>query len=224
MATLIELTQRVITRLSMIPGPAVQLYAEDRIAEMIYHKFVVIRDELWWDDLMEYMQVTLDANGRPVDDIRRTPPLIDVPGITIINKYQDIQHAWADGQRDPMPRLPGRTNVSTMWRGSRPVYRGPDQQKVIRFYPAVAGASVLLRYKTYVPFPQPDGVLPFDEQALILGACYDYLEDDGSNPSQIEKFLNLYAQRVSQLKSQENSGEIPLSPVGWTNSDYQVVS
>ena len=60
-----------------------------------------------------------------------------------------------------------------------------------------------------------------------LGATYDYLEDDGTNPGQTEKFRNFYNDRLRQLLSQENDEEIPIAPqvssVSGTNS-WQVIN
>ena len=53
-----------------------------------------------------------------------------------------------------------------------------------------------LRVKQYYPFFDAADEVPMDEQALILGACYDYLEDDGANPTQIEKFRLMFDARV----------------------------
>jgi hypothetical protein len=71
MATLSNLVQRCVTRLSMVNGVAVQVYAEDRLAEMIWHKFVMVRDELWWDEFMDYVTLTQDVNGRPTELVVR---------------------------------------------------------------------------------------------------------------------------------------------------------
>ena len=44
MSTLTELIVRVEDRLSMVSGQGAQIYAEDRIGEMIQHKFDVLFD------------------------------------------------------------------------------------------------------------------------------------------------------------------------------------
>jgi hypothetical protein len=53
----------------------------------------------------------------------------------------------------------------------------------------------------------------FDDQALILGATYDYLEDDGTNPNATQKFQSLFESRVNQLKDNFNNDPISLDPV-----------
>ena len=61
MATLSTLIDRVADRLSMVAGTGVQTYAEDRIAEMIQHKFDVLFDEIWWPQFLTWETLTLDG-------------------------------------------------------------------------------------------------------------------------------------------------------------------
>ena len=82
-----------------------------------------------------------------------------------------------------------------------------------------------LRVKRYYPFFDAQDVVPMDDQVLILGAAYDYLEDDGTNAGQTEKFRNLFNDRLRQLKSEENDREIPLAPQPYIDSTgYQVIN
>lgn len=206
MATYGDLISRTITRLSMVPGYGVQTYAEDQIGEMIRHKFLMARDMLWWDDMMLYAEVTIDSDGLPTDNIVRELP--DVPAGTeiVINKYSDIQHIWDSDRDRPLPAIPRRQNPNS----TRTYYkmRGPDATKVFKIYNANAGDTFTVRYRQYYPAFVAQDTVPFDEQALILGAAWDYLEDDGSNPGQIEKFFNLYTQRMDQLAKAENDEDI----------------
>jgi len=213
--TLVDLVQRTVTRLSMVPGVAVQVYAEDRIAEMIQHKFETIRDMLWWDDFMEWQTLTQDVDGRPVENVVREMPAAPVGNEIVINQFQDIQFAWKPDCAIPLKSMPRRTNPSGFFRVGSTVFTAPDQQKVLRFVPYTAGQLMMVRYKMWYGTFNPDDEVPMDDQVLILGACYDYLEDDGTNPGQIEKFFNYYNQRLQQLLSQENDREIPLSPQGY---------
>lgn len=224
MATLAQLVQRTVIRLSMVPGVSVQVYAEDRIAEMIWHKYLMVRDRLWWDDLMTYVTLTQRADGRPDENVVRQLPTAPVGDEVVINKYNDIQHAWVVNRRDPLKQLPMRSNPGGVLKQGHTLYRMADAQKVVRFAPFEAGQQVLLRYKMYYPYFNPDDEVPMDDQLMILGAAYDYIEDDGTNPGQAEKFLNMFNARLLQLEGIENDKEIPLSPLPYTDSSgYQEV-
>ena len=210
--TLSNLVQRTVTRLSMVPGVAVQIYAEDRIAEMIYHKFVMVRDELWWDDMMDYAVLTQDADGVPEENVVRVMPTVPAGDEIVINAFSDIQYAWSPNRRDPLKSSSRRENPSGYAVPGTTLFTAPHSDKVIRFYRITAGQQMMVRYKRFYSQFNPDDIVPMDEQLMILGAAYDFLEDDASNPGQTEKFMNFFNNRLGQLKAKENQGEIMLSP------------
>lgn len=223
--TLSDLVQRSVTRLSMVSGVAVQVYAEDRLAEMIQHKFETVRDMLWWDDIMVWQELTQDTDGRPLENVVRELPVSPVGDEIVINEYKDIQYAWHPERRDPLKTLPKRANPRAAMRTGSTLYRVPDADSVIRFLPIEPGLQMMIRYKKWYGMFEPADTVPMDDQLLILGACYDYLEDDGTNPGQTEKFRNMYNDRLSQLVSRENDEEIPLTPQPWLSSNgWQVVA
>lgn len=217
--TLSDLVQRTVTRLSMVPGIGVQIYSEDRISEMIYHKFVIVRAELWWDDYMTYVTLTQDENGDPEENVVREMPLVPVGDEIVINKFTDIQYAWAPSRRSPLKTVPRRENPAGYQQSGTTLYLAASSTKVVAFRRITAGMVMSVRYKIFYPYFQPDDIVPMDDQILILGACYDYLEDDGTNPGQTEKFRNMFNDRLSQLMSAENQGDIPLSPGHSPSSD-----
>lgn len=224
MDTLSDLVQRAVTRLSMVPGVAVQVYAEDRLAEMIQHKFEIVRDMLWWDDMMEWQVLVQAADGRPTENIVRIMPDVPVGDEIVINQFKDIQYAWKPGHSSPMRSMSRRANPAAYFRTGSTDYIVPDSAKVIRFVPFQPGTQMMIRYRRWYGTFQPNDVVPMDDQLLILGACYDYLEDDGTNPGQTEKFRNFYNDRLRQLLSQENDREIELTPMVSTDTNgWQVV-
>jgi len=223
--TLSQLVQRTITRLSMVAGVSVQIYAEDRIAEMIQHKFIIVRDELWWDEMMEYVTLTQDANGRPIENVVRELPLAPVGDEIVINAFNDVQFTWRPGDRRPLRSMNRRWNPAGVLVAGRTQYAMSDAAKVIRFVPFEAGKQMLVRYMTYYGTFKPEDYVPMDDQLLILGAAYDYLEDDGTNPGQTEKFRNMFNDRLRQLKGAENDREIELSPMPYSNANgWQVTA
>lgn len=221
---LTDLVQRTVTRLSMVSGVAVQVYAEDRIAEMIWHKYLMVRDKVWWDDLMDYHVLTQDANGRPIENVVRALPDTPAGDEIVINKFGDIQHAWHPNDRDPLMDSSRRYNPRSMLTTGRTRYIVPDGTTVVRFAPFQSGLQMMVRVRRYYPYFQPDDIVPMDDQLMILGAAYDYLEDDGTNPGQTEKFRNLFNDRLTQLISIENDRAIELSPPTYPdNNGWQVV-
>lgn len=225
MYTLTELVQRTITRLSMVSGVAVQVYSEDRIAEMIQHKFETTRDMLWWDDMMQWQTLTQGANGRPTENVVRALPPSPLGDEIVINQFKDVQYAWHPNRPYPLKDMPRRMNPTAAMRTGATLYKVPDAAKVIRFLPTEPGRVMMVRYRMWYPLFNPNDIVPMDDQLLILGSAWDYLEDDGTNPGQAEKFRNLYNDRLRQLLSQENDREIPLAPqVSLQANGWQVIT
>ena len=62
-----------------------------------------------------------------------------------------------------------------------------------------------------------------DNQVLILGTCYDFLADDGSNPGAEDKFRNMFESRLRSLKNQYNNAPISLDPITDRTQSFQFV-
>ena len=96
MAKLKDLIIRVTERLSQVSGTGVQIYAEDRIGEMIQHKFDVL--------------VTMDRNMSHQQHLSSYSL-----GIVLItarsNKRQDIEPAMPDVNRAVQEVNPGELEI-----------------------------------------------------------------------------------------------------------------
>ena len=102
----------------MVSGVAVQVYAEERIAEMIQHKFETVRDMLWWDDLMEWQTLTQGVDGRPTENVVRELPASPIGDEIVINQYKDIQYAWRPTSPAPV-EVDAKTTEPTRLHGQR---------------------------------------------------------------------------------------------------------
>ena len=163
MSTLTELVTRTADRLSMVAGTGVQTYAEDRIAEMIQHKFDVLFEEAFWPQFLTWATFTLDG----------TLGIVTTDLTSLLKRYEDI--------------------------------------RVV--FPESATGDIVVQYRTKPDTFVSTDEIYFDDQALILGATFDYLEDDGTNPNASQKFQLLFEARVKQLKNTFNSAPISLDPV-----------
>lgn len=217
--TLAQIVTRCTVRLSMVSGVGVQIYAEDRLADMVQSVFTQVRDMMWWDDLMQYATLTQDANGRPIENVVSSMPLAPIGDEIVINKFSDIQYVWTGRRRDPLKDLPRRGNPAAALKPGTTLYKLADTQKVIRVAPYEPGTLFTIRYKVAPPEFNADTVIPFDSEVLMLGAVYEYLEDDGTNPGQIEKYRNNYNARLQSLVAEENEKEIPLTPLPFVDND-----
>ena len=218
MTILSELIDRTANRLSMVAGTGVQTYAEDRIAEMIQHKFDVLFDEAFWPQFCVWDTWTLDGTlGVVTKDLTE-----------LVKRYDDVQVMYPENSNSPIIKLSQITANPFEFSGTTPLrYEGlsgtSKLTRVIQFWPKSATGNINVRYRTKPDtFTATDDV-DFDDQILILGATYDYLEDDGTNPNATQKFLSLFESRKDQLIEQHNSGPIALdsnSPALSTTSSF----
>jgi predicted nuclease of predicted toxin-antitoxin system len=210
MATLDQLINRTADRLSMVAGTGVQVYAEDRIAEMIQHKFDVLFDEVFWPQFLTWAEWTLDGTLGVV-----TTDLTD-----LIKRFDDIRVIFPDNSSTALTKVaPLTTNPFTL-SGTTPIHfqaLGPgDSNKTTRVFhvwPKGATGDIIVQYRTKPDTFVITDTIDFDDQALILGSVFDYLEDDGTNPSATQKFQLLFEARVRQLKNTFNNAPISLDPV-----------
>jgi len=194
----------------MVAGTGVQTYAEDRIAEMIQHKFDVLFEEAFWPQFCTWYEWTLDGTLGIV-----TTDLTD-----ILKRFEDIQVIMPDNSNTAITKLASLTTNPFTLAGTTPIHYealGPTfdnkTTRVFRIWPLASTGDIKVRVRTRpATFIGTDEV-DFDDQALILGATFDYLEDDGTNSNATQKFQLLFEARVKQLKNTFNSAPISLDPV-----------
>ncbi len=205
MQTLTQLIDRTAERLSMQTGRSVQIYAEDRIGEMIQHKFDVLFLERFWGQFTAWYQWTLDETTGVV-----TTDLTD-----IVKSFSDIQVIFPGATSRALTELSQQTVNPFQLSGTRPMFFEADSQtdKVFHIWPKTATGDLVVRARTKPDAIQPGETVNFDEQVLILGATYDYLEDDGTNPNATQKFQALFESRVKQLTDAHDQNPIALDPM-----------
>ena len=99
MSTLSQLIVRTADRLSMVAGTGVQTYAEDRIAEMIQHKFDVLFDEVFWPQFLSWNKLTLDG----------TLGIVTVDLSNAIKRFEDIRVIFPENSNTPLTTISGLT-------------------------------------------------------------------------------------------------------------------
>jgi len=194
----------------MVAGTSVQTYAEDRIAEMIQHKFDVLFSEVFWPQFCTWAQWTLDG----------TLGIVTTDLTTLLKRYEDIQVMFPASTNTPLTKMSSLTTNPFELSGTTPIHYealGPGDSnktsRVFQIWPKAATGGIVVRYRTKPDTFVATDEIDFDDQALILGSVFDYLEDDGTNPNATQKFQLLFEARVSQLKNEFNSAPISLDPL-----------
>ena len=127
---------------------------------------------------------------------------------------------FPESSTTPMTKMSALTTNPFTLSGTTPIHYeslGPSDankiSRVFQIWPKSATGDIIVQYRTKPDTFVSTDEINFDDQALILGATFDYLEDDGTNPNATQKFQLLFEARVKQLKNTFNSAPISLDPV-----------
>jgi len=207
-ATVDNIADDVIVRLSQVPGVSVQTYATPTIRQAIISHFRIVALEEWWEHLMYWQTFAVSAvTGVPTTDFSGlAAPVTEMRNIKAIYRTDSIV---------PIPKIHSRV-LPTMVTGTTAKFYEPEanQTTLFRILPVTSTSAMTMRYR-YVPsLPLNTSEVPFDREYMTLAGVYDYLEDDGGNPGQTEKFRHLLNLRMEQLVMGNNDHEIPLRADG----------
>ena len=177
---------------------------------MIQHKFDVLFSEAFWPQFNTWELLTLDGTLGVV-----TANLTDR-----VKRFEDIRVIFREGTNVAITKIAALTVNPFQLTGTVPIHYealGPTFAnkipKVFNIWPKTSTGNIAIQYRTKPDTFTGTDEINFDDQALILGATFDYLEDDGTNPSATQKFQLLFEARVKQLKNEFNDGPISLDPV-----------
>jgi len=202
MITFGQIVTRVLQRLALVEGLDAQIYAEPRIQLAVQHKFDLLFREYWIPEYTTWQeQFDLDGvNGVVTADLS-----------TRIKDFRDIHSVFWEGSHKPMPIAPLSTRDSDV---TYPSLRqlGTNTTKWFKVLPTNTSGKVHVSYRTKPPDFQDDGdQIHMDQQLLLLGSCWDVLEDDGTNPGASDKFRVLFQDALSQFNRQQHN--IPLDSI-----------
>ena len=202
MITFGQIVTKVLQRLALVEGLDAQLYAEPRIQLAVQHKFDMIFREYWLPEYTTYQeQYTL--NG--------TTGEIDGDFSDRLKDWRDLHSVFWEGSHKPLPIAPMNVrDIDIQYPSIRP--QGTNKVKWFRMLPKNTQGKLYVTYRTKPDdFEQDDDVIYLDTQLLLLGTCWDILEDDGTNPGASDKFRILFQDALSQFNRQ--TFNIPLDTV-----------
>lgn len=198
LSDIITLTEQDLSQTS---GKGVQIYSETRIANYIQTSFDLIFKEMWLDGFCDWQTVGLDGvNGLPTSDMR-------------ITSFDDIGVIYVNGTERRL-KLSTRSVNPNRFVGTFPLVADSrlytsvnDTKRPFSVWPRGSTSNLDVWGRVYprdanglpTSFGADDRVL-MDDLALRFGAAWQYAEDDGTNPGQIQKFKDLYMKRVEQLQ------------------------
>jgi hypothetical protein len=208
MITFGDIVTKVLQRLALVEGLDAQIYAEPRIQLAIQHKFDLIFREYWIPEYTTYQEPhTLDGTHGFIIDNE-----ID----NKVKDWRDVHSVFHEGSHKPMPIAPMSVrDIDITYPSLRP--GGANQTRLFRVVPATTIGVVYVTYRTKPDdFEEDSDEIFMDTQLLLLGTCWDVLEDDGTNPGASDKFKMLFQDALSQFNRQQHN--IPLDTISSTRS------
>ena len=209
--TLAQILVETERRLSQVPGTSVQLYAEDRLIDIIKFVFDQLFTSFEWPQYKFTRQDTLDGStGVVTSDLS-----------SILKHFTHIKSLYVEDTNQIISLLPDNINPYLIT-GTTPRYyeRVSTASKVFRIWPLASTGDIIIRGKTKPTEFINTTVIDFDHHALVLGTVADYLTDDGTNPESAQKFASLFNARVKEITKQL-SGDVQIGnpniiPTEWT--------
>lgn len=207
MITFGDIVTKVLQRLALVEGLDAQIYAEPRIQLAVQHKFDMIFREYWLPEYTIYQEPhTLDGtSGQVTEEIQGE-----------LSDWRDVHSVFWENSHKPLPIAPMNVrDIDIQYPSIRP--QGRNKNRWFRIVPSNTIGKVYVTYRVKPPdFQEDSDVIYMDTQLLILGSCWDVLEDDGTNPGAADKFRVLFQDALSQFNRQ--TFNIPLDTVMSTRS------
>jgi hypothetical protein len=187
--TLRQAVDRTLNRLQIASGVDVQVYAEQPLREIIRHKIDALFDAAWWPEYLSTESFTL-LNQVVQSDVSNR-----------IKKFQDIRFAYLGTDCEPLPRLAHYVNPNNV---SLPcIVPNADPTKVFSVLGSYSDTTLGLVYRVRPDPPVLDSdVIKMDDQLIILGTAYDYLNGLGTGTNEEDKILKMFQSRLDLLLKQ----------------------
>jgi hypothetical protein len=212
--TTANLVPRIIRRLTQVVGTGTQIYAEDRILEILAEVYRQSSRAYWWPDLMQRFDVTVDPTSGIV-----TSDLINATNTGRVESFGDIRSVFFNDYPRPMSQLPGNISSNSLLTGIpgyiSPLTYGEDPTgyRLFKLVPVPSGTvnlHVLARITPVNIFTDVNVLVPIDEFVLINGVCFKYCVEDGNNPAMAEQFRNTFDTELQGEIDTYDSQPIPL--------------
>jgi hypothetical protein len=195
MLTVEQLISEVLTRLAMEEDISAPTYTYNRIRQALRHKYNKIFEEYW---LPEYtvQQEEHVLNGT-TGKIATTIP--------DCKRFSDIKHIFHEHYNHPLTMHNDTVRVGAYSSTQPLIVSDIEVGRLFKIIPAYTTGKVYVTYRKRIEAFIDDEIIPMDYELLVNGACFDILEDDGTNPGASDKFREFFMDRENQIrKSQFN--------------------
>lgn len=217
MTTVAEAIVKVARNLSLVVGQNMSPYSDDVLGQYLANANLLLMEKLSWPELLVTSVKTLDGTtGKATVAFSSTD---------LLATYRRIKAVYWEGMRGKVPMITNYNNTlfdpvpEIGWLPTN-IVDDPNRQYVVKLKPVTLTGRMAIVYDATADFDDPDTVIPFDELLHIWIATWMWAEDDGTNPGQAEKYLNLWQDRLKDVQGNMNSGPIALEAFNGPTSTW----
>lgn len=208
MTTVSEAIVKVARNMSLVEGANMSPYSDDQIAQYLGNANLMLMEKGDWPELEVTATKTLDGTTG-----KATVAFTSADKFTT---YRRIKGVYCQGMRGKVPMLTGYNNPllagpEIAWSPTN-IVDDPNQQYIVRMSPVTMTGNIAIIYNATADFSDGDTVIPIDSLLHEWIATWMWAEDDGTNPGQAEKYLNLWQDRLKDIQANINAGPVSLVP------------
>lgn len=214
-----EAIKKVALNMSLVTGQGMSPYSDDQIGNYLSNAHDMITTKYTWPEMVHTVTRTLDGvTGKFT---------VNIPPSEGITDYKQIKHVYSENVERELPIISGIINPlrTSSLLGYQPlsIVDDPNKRFFIRVLPLTTVGQVAVVASVKADFTDPETVIPIDDLLHIWIATWMYAEDDATNPAQAEKYLNLWQDRVLDLRSNVNQGPFAMNPFNGPLDQWLVV-
>lgn len=218
--TVDDAIREVAQCVSLINGSGMTPYSDDLIISLLQQANEFIsKEQVWSENTLFYHRVLDGVTGLITVGI----PSTEVPD------PKAIMRVYHESSMNPAPKLSGyiNTDIATQAFGYTliPSAQDPGPQKLlIQWFPVTLTGRVIYVAKANYDFTNRDLTVPIDFWLHVYRAAWAYSVSDGTNPAMMDMYKSDYAERMSQVKEDENARPLQMDPYNaipdnWIESD-----
>lgn len=203
-----EAITKVALNMSLVTGQGMSPYSDDQVAQYLSNAHDMLTSKYTWPELVSVLTRTLNGTtGLP------TVAYTVADGIT---DYKQIKHVYSDNIRRELTVISSIVNPlqvsSLVGYQILNIKDDPNKQFLIRILPVTTTGRIAVVANLKADFSNPNTIIPIDDLLHIWIATWMWAEDDATNPGQAQKYLDLWQDRVLDIRSNVNQGPIALNP------------
>lgn len=208
MTTVAEAIVKVGLNMSLVAGQNMSPYSDDQVGQYLSNAHDMLVEKYVWPELVSGFVKTLDGSTGKV-----TVAFTPADGLT---SYRQIKHIYSQNVQRELPLISGIINPlmqsSVIGYKILNIKDDPNGQYIFAVQPATWSGQVAVVANLKADFSNPDTVIPIDDTLHIWIATWMWAEDDATNPGQAEKYLKLWQDRITDIRTNVNVGPYAMNP------------